>query len=178
MWGGCNLQQISLINEYFSLFREKKNFIMIISCKDTCQKYFQEFMKNTGYILRQPLHRESYICIISSDNGVIYENSQKNEQVYQFKYGAFGFSLNSQIREGKIFIDIPSISCEKEGLVTSGGYNTKEKISFSEIVINNINYSMNRIGLNFVVIDTTGNGIVVDTFNINTHSDATLKINR
>lgn len=47
----------------------------------------------------------------------------------------------------------------------------------SEILVDNIDYSMNRIGINIVVIDKeTGN--IMDSINVNTYSDPSLKINR
>ncbi len=173
----CDLQKVVTLEEYFDLFRKKEKYLMVISCKDTCEKYFQLFAQSTGYDLKKPSYRESYIALISSGEGVIYEKNHINEQVHRFNYGIPAFSLNAQLEKGKVYIDIPKICSEQEGLVTSCGYNAKEKISFSEIVINNINYSMNNIGLNFVVIDTE-NGVVMDSFNINTHNDGSLKLIR
>ena len=47
----------------------------------------------------------------------------------------------------------------------------------SEIMVDNIDYSMNRTGINIVVIDKeTGN--VLDSIHVNTYSDPNLKINR
>lgn len=47
----------------------------------------------------------------------------------------------------------------------------------SEIIVDNIDYSMNRIGINMVVVDKE-TGEVVDSININTYSDPGLKICR
>lgn len=60
--------------------------------------------------------------------------------------------------------------------VKSKGY-TEPGRDRSEIIVDNIDYSMNRIGINIVVIDKE-NGEVVDSININTYSDPGLKINR
>ena len=150
---------------------------MLISCKDTCEKFFEEFTEKSGYLLNKPAYRESYICVISSMDGVLYENKIVNEQIYNLKYGDVHIAIESKIKDGKFVLEVPNVSCQKEALITSCGYNVKERISYSEIFINNINYSLNKIGLNFVVVDAVNNTIV-DAFNVNTHNDSSLKINR
>ena len=61
--------------------------------------------------------------------------------------------------------------------IKSRGFSGTPGRDKSEIFVNNIDYSMNKIGLNIVVIDKE-TGEVVDSVNINTYSDAGLKINR
>ena len=57
----------------------------------------------------------------------------------------------------------------------SEGYRLKKEVS--SIMINNIEYSMNLRGLNFVIIDRIV-GSVVDFFNIDTYGDNSFSINR
>ena len=61
--------------------------------------------------------------------------------------------------------------------IKSRGFSGTPGRDKSEIFVININYSMNKIGLNIVVIDKE-TGEVVDSVNVNTYSDSGLKIYR
>lgn len=149
------LQEITEIGKYFDAFRKNENYLMIISCKDTCEKYFKEFMDLSNFELKKPELRESYIAVISPQ-GIKKETLGKEEILCCFNYGKDDLC---------------------RGTVISLGYDHERKISISEIIINSIDYSMNMIGLNIVVLDISNNS-VVDTFNVNTHGDKDLTIRR
>lgn len=61
--------------------------------------------------------------------------------------------------------------------VKSMGYRGALGTHRSEVVVNNIDYSMNRTGINMVVIDKEI-GKVVDSANVNTYADPGLEIRR
>lgn len=61
--------------------------------------------------------------------------------------------------------------------IKSRGFTESPGRDRSEIIVDNIDYSMNKIGINIVVIDKETGG-VADSININTYSDTGLKINR
>ena len=144
------LCDISDVSEYFEQFKKQDNNMMIISCKDTCEKYFDTFAKAAGIALKKPKFRESYIAIIFPD-GELMEKISSDEIVYRYDYK------------------------KNKGVVTSRGYD--KQTSYSEIVFDSIDYSMNLIGLNIAVIDTSA-GEVIDSFNINTHRDEEITIRR
>ena len=56
-------------------------------------------------------------------------------------------------------------------------YSEDMNTGLAKLVVNNINYSMNRRGLNFIVIDNM-RGRVIDSFNVDSHADPALKIVR
>lgn len=47
----------------------------------------------------------------------------------------------------------------------------------SEIIVDNFDYSMNKTGINIVVIDKE-TGAVADSINVNTYADPGFRINR
>ena len=61
--------------------------------------------------------------------------------------------------------------------VKSKGYTGAMGTHRSEVVVNNIDYSMNRTGINMVVIDKE-TGKVADSVNVNTYADPGLTIHR
>lgn len=140
--------------EYFQNIRKQQDrYTIIISCKDECSRYFKEFLDVFGIQLGTPDKRDSYVAIVSN-NECILEKKSKYQINYSFK-----------LQYNKLFWVT----------VVSEGYRYKKEKS--SILINNIDYSMNKRGLNFVIIDKYY-GCVVDSFNIDTYKDCKFKINR
>lgn len=142
--------------EYFNLILSNSNrYTLFISCKDECSKNFNDFVKISKLPLNTPGVRESYIAVFSN-NKLIKEASFPN---------VIKFSLKVNTKE----------SDSKYVTIISEGFRYKKEKSC--IIINNIDYSMNMRGLNFVVLDNF-TGKVVDFFNIDTYSNRQFKINR
>ena len=160
------LADITDINTYFKEFNKQDDHLMIISCKDNCEKYFDSFAEKTGLALNRPKMRESYVAVIYP-KGEFADKRSDGEIVHRFCFETSD-PLSSKS---------PGTDNGKSGIVVSRGYDTAKKVSISEIMVNNINYSMNLIGLNIAVVDTDS-GEVIDSFNVNTHGDSELKIKR
>lgn len=142
------------VKEYFEILcSEKHRYTILISCKDECSKYFNEFVNTTGLPLHAPENRESYIAVIKNGDVVIEKNSPSILST--------SFRLNTTLPSWITII--------------SEGYRLKKEKS--SILINNIEYSTNLRGLNFVIVDNIS-GNVVDLFNIDTYGDKTLSIKR
>lgn len=131
--------------KYFSdLRREKERYIIVISGKDECSKYFDKFIEVTKLPLKmKPEKRNSYVAIVCGDN-VITEQYSENKISMTFVAKLINQMYISIISEG-----------------------WREKKEKSSIVVNNIDYSMNERGLNIVIIDKDQEN-VFDSFNIDT----------
>ena len=163
------------IKDYFRLISCIDNVLLIISCKDNCDRYFEDFTNLSGLKLSKPSFRESYIAVVSKSI-VINEIKSSDKIIHFFEYDKNGIKFGMD--DSDYFIPkLIEIHEKKSGLVTSKGFDKRTGTSLSEIVVNNIDYSMNMIGLNCILIDVNKN-IVIDSFNVNTHSDEKLKIIR
>ena len=93
---------------------------------------------------------------------------------YEFVAGHSNYSV--EYLDGKL-----KVCCEPlrycKIRIKSKGYHISAGRDRSEVIVDNIDYSMNRTGVNLVVIDKEI-GKVADSININTYSDPNLKINR
>lgn len=139
---------------YFEMLHAVGNrYSIFVSCKDECSRYFKEFVSLSSLSLNSPQKRESYVAVICGGEKVVEKISENRIQ--------YSFRLNIN----------PTLWVT----ITSEGYRLKKEKS--SILINNIDYSMNLRGLNFVVVDNLS-GYVVDFFNIDTYGDKNFSINR
>lgn len=143
-----NLKKISNIDEYLEQIRKDAyRYLVLISVKDTAGFYVSEStyekFKNLG--CKAPvnkMHWNSYASVINLGK-VIFEKVEKDRPV----------SFQSTIGECKI-------SVVSKGLPWG---------NVSQIKINDIDYSINRRGFNFVIYDWMNNQ-VVDTICFDTHT--------
>ena len=140
--------------QYFRCLSEvKEQYTILISAKDECSKLINKFIEISELPITSMKWRESYIAVIV-DGKNFYEKTS-NEKITQ-----------------EVHIEAVNKICVT--MVSEGYRFNKEE---SRILINNIDYSMNLRGLNFVVIDNKS-GYVVDMFNIDTYQDNMFSINR
>lgn len=138
------LQEVS-INDYFKSF-DFSNNIIIISCMDDSSKQWDKFSaKSLLGIAHNIIWRESYIALIDKDSSFIYEEFSKNSINYSH---SFPFGVNLQ--------------------VLSAGYGCTPFVS--SIIIEGVDYSKNKRGLNFVIYNKRLKK-VVDSFNCDFFGD-------
>lgn len=119
--------------------------------------------------------RESYVAII--DDGTVKIDEKSKEEInINYTFAAGHPKCSMEYMDGHLKVDcMPLERCRIR--VKSKGYTEPTGAYKSEIVVDNIDYSINKIGINVVVIDKE-TGKVDDSINVNTYSDGTLKINR
>ena len=171
------MMNITDIKKYFETIRAEKYYTIILSCKDTCSKYWKEFLSATGLKLTvTPAFRNSFVAVVNNEH-VLYEAVSDKVITYH------GTSMGSKqplsiLYEGEnARYIIENAYCTSYIKVLSAGYDESDKTSKSAIWVNNIDYSLDKIGINVVLIDNRC-GEVADTFNVNTHADVNLKIQR
>ena len=168
---------ITDIRKYFEIIRSSKYYTIVLSCKDTCAKYWKDFFTATGLKFTvTPAYRNSFVAVVNN-NHILHEAVSDKVMIYH------GTSMKSKqplsiMYEGESarYI-IENAYCTSYIKVLSAGYDESDRTSRSAILVNNIDYSMNKIGINAVLIDNRC-GEVVDVFNVNTHQDIQLKILR
>lgn len=170
------LREINTLEEYFSKLKTDAKYVIILSGRDECTNYRGKFLEASGLALRKDVQwRDSYVAVI--DEGVVKIDEVSKEEIntdYEFVVGHPDYSVEYLDHKLKVFCVPLHYSRIK---IKSRGFSGTPGRDKSEIFVNNINYSMNKIGLNIVVINKE-TGEVVDSVNINTYSDAGLKINR
>ena len=145
------------VNVYFSYLSGTKGmYTLIISAKDECSRYWNEFIDLSELpLMIAPQPKSAYVAVLQGER-TIFERSDEN-QIY--------ISLSSLV-DG-LFVTVFSEGCRN-------GRRGKEK---NEIRINNIDYSMHGRGLNFVVINNDLKK-VIDSFYIDTWKDNKFEIKR
>ena len=114
------------INNYFSNIQNLQDYIVVISVKDeasTNSKYFRA--KSLLGLKFNVGYRSSYIAIVDKSNNFVYEDSSQEKINYNY-------AINDT------FINIQS-----------AGFNCG---SYSKIIIDGVDYSPNKRGLNIVLI--------------------------
>lgn len=172
-----DMMNITDIRKYFDVIRSSKYYTIILSCKDTCSKYWKEFLVATGLKFTvTPVFRNSFVAIVNN-NQILYEAVSNKVMIYHGTSMKSKQPLNILYQEENARYIIENAYCISYIKVLSAGYDESDKTSRSTILVNNIDYSMNKIGINAVLIDNRY-GEVVDVFNVNTHQDIHLKMQR
>ena len=150
--------------------------MIVLSGRDECATYRGKFLEASDLFLRTDVGwRNSYIAVI--DEGVIRIDEKSDKELhmdYEFVTGHPDYHVEYLDHKLKVCCE-PLRYCRIK--IKSKGFTGSPGRDRSEIIVHNIDYSMNRIGINVVIIDKE-TGAVLDSMNINTYSDAGLKINR
>lgn len=174
--GDVKFRTINDLREYFSQLKADTKYVAVLSCADECSNHLRKFVDVSGLPLHSDIGwRDSYVAVI--DGGTVKIEEKSKEEIntcYEFVTGHPNYSVEYLNHKLSVCCT-PLRYCQIR--VKSKGFTMPTGASKSEIVVNNINYSMNRTGINMVVIDKE-TGEVVDSININTYADATLRINR
>ena len=172
---GSKLRGISNTREYFSILKSDSRYVAVFSCNNECSVKWKSFLEVIGLPLRADLSwRNSYVAVI--DGGVVKIDEKSNKELnidYEFVVGHPSYSveyLDSKLKVCCEPLKNCKIKIKSKGFVSAGMFR-------SEIIVDNIDYSINKTGINIVVIDKE-TGEVADSININTYSDSNLKINR
>lgn len=170
------LRNISGLQDYFSALQTNFNYVLVLSCSDECSAYWRKFVEVSDLSLRTDIAwRESYVAIV--DGGAIKVDQKSREELdidYKFVVGHPKYSVeyvNGQLKVGCEPLEHCKIKVKSKGYTGAMGTHR------SEVVVDNIDYSMNRTGINMVVIDKE-TGKVVDSANVNTYADPGLAIHR
>ena len=170
------LRGINDIREYFSVLQNKTDYVLVLSGSDECSGQWKRFLEVSGLPLRADIGwRESYAAVVDCGAVKVDEKSKGEINInYEFLAGFPKYSVeyvDGELRVGCRPLRYCKIKIKSKGFTGAMG------ACRSEIMVDNIDYSMNRTGINIVVIDKeTGN--VLDSIHVNTYSDPNLKINR
>lgn len=170
------LRNVNNLREYFSILQSKEKYVLIISGSDECSQQWKKFLDVSGIKLRRDVGwRESYVAVVDDGTVKIDEKSKVEMNInYEFIAGHPKYSVEYVNGELKV-VSMPLQYCKIK--VKSKGFTGAMGACRSEILVDNIDYSMNKTGINIVAIDKeTGN--IMDSINVNTYSDPNLKINR
>lgn len=174
--GSSELRGIENLREYFAKLKADEKYVIVLSCKDECSNRWGRFLEAVGFPLRKDVFwRNSYVAVI--DGGVIRIDSRADRELnanYEFVVGHSNYSVEYLDGRLKVCCE-PLRYCKIK--IKSKGFTVSPGRDRSEIMVNNIDYSMNKIGINIVVIDKE-TGAVADSINVNTYADPGLRINR
>lgn len=152
-------------------------YIILISSCHTSIGHWDEFLERQNLGLRSKIgHRASYCAIIDiQEHKVIEKYGKEVQEIHYCVEPEIHMNVNVGKSE-KWHIDIGS-SKSYHITVVSQGYHEEDNSVTSNIFINNIDYSLQRRGINIAVFDKNA-GICIDSFNVDIHGDATFHINR
>ena len=174
--GNSKLTEINDLRKYCAVLRAESKYVVVLSGKDECASQWKRFLEISGFRLRADIQwRDSYVAVLDGETIKIDEISKEELNLnYEFVAGHSNYSV--EYLDGKL-----KVCCEPlrycKIRIKSKGYHISAGRDRSEVIVDNIDYSMNRTGVNLVVIDKEI-GKVADSININTYSDPNLKINR
>ncbi len=170
------LREINNLRDYFAILKADSKYVAVLSGRDECATHRGKFLEISGLPLRTDVQwRNSYVAVIDGGAVRVDEKSAKEINLnYEFVTGHPNYSVEYLDNKLKVCCE-PLRYCKIK--IKSRGFTESPGRDRSEIIVDNIDYSMNKIGLNIVVIDKETGG-VADSININTYSDTGLKINR
>ena len=170
------LREINNLRDYFAMLKSDSKYVAVLSGRDECATHRGKFLEASGLPLRTDVQwRNSYVAVI--DGGAVKVDEKSTKELnfsYEFVAGHPNYSVEYLDNKLKVCC-APLQYCKIK--IKSRGFTESPGRDRSEIIVDNIDYSMNKIGLNIVVIDKETGG-VIDSININTYSDMGLKINR
>lgn len=170
------LRSIHRLEEYFAILKANPNYVLALSGADECSNYFRKFTEVSGLALRRDIvWRDSYAAVV--DGGIVkIDEKSKEELNISYTFAAGHPQCNVEYMDGHLKVDCATLErCKIR--IKSKGFTEPTGAYKSEIVVDNIDYSMNKTGINIVVIDKETGG-AVDSININTYNNPELKINR
>lgn len=170
------LKSIEKLSEYFSFLKVNFNNVIVLSGADECSIQWMKFVETSELPLRKDIKwRDSYVAVIDG-NSVKIDEKSKEELNINYIFTAGHPKCSMEYVSGCLKVEcMPLEQCKIR--IKSKGFTEPTGAFKSEITVDNIDYSMNKTGINMVVINKE-TGKVIDSININTYSDGKLKINR
>ncbi len=170
------LTKIDSLSAYFDLVHVSGNYTIVLSCRDTCSKYWKEFAAAAKIkAAAAPVFRGSFVWAMDGNRLLCDEASTEMIVKHCVSVGDAAIEARYDVEQGSYIIKNTAASTHIR--ILSQGYDVKDGSSRSEIMVNNVDYSMNRRGINVVVINNR-TGKVADSFNVDTFADAKLKMIR
>jgi len=170
------LRETNNLQEYFSILTANPKYVAVFSCRDEGASKWRKFLEVTALPLRGDLlWRNSYVAVI--DGGAVRVDEKSGRELnidYKFVVGHPDYRV--EYLDGKLKVCCEPLKYCRIKII-SKGYTVSGGGDRSEIIVDNIDYSINKTGINIVVIDKE-TGEVADSINVNTYSDPNLKINR
>ena len=158
------------------MLKADPKYVVVLSGRDECSGQLSKFLELSALPLRKDVQwRNSYVAVIDEGTVKIDEKSTGELNLnYEFVAGHPNYSVEYLDNKLKVCC-APLKYCKIK--IKSKGFTESPGRDRSEIIVDNVDYSMNKLGINIVVIDKE-TGEAVDSVNINTYADPGLKINR
>ncbi len=167
------------LDEYFkAVLDDKQDFIIFAAVRETANKYWKKWKtrERLGVKLDLTNHkRKSYCVVIDLCKGCTQEyfNDSSNEMMvnYQILLDKKDVTFGGPLSDKVIIPEVYNV------MMSSKGRYKEEQFQWAKLYINNIDYSLDKMGLNFVVFSPQAHG-VVDSFYVNMWNDDKLTIRR
>lgn len=174
------MYQIANFNEYVKFLVENgKGYMLFLAVSDSVGRFWEEFTERKLLGLTADIkERTSYLAVIDLDEKSTVEFYVGN--VHELKY-----DCSIMLQDRNMFVDSGtasmqpllcyhvSISSKAWEFRQTGG----EFLCWARIMVNNVDYAINRRGLNVVVFSKREH-CVVDSISIDMHADAALRVRR
>lgn len=178
---GKRIYQIENINEYIHLLVEsgKSGYVLFFAVADTAGKYWMNFTeRKTLGLIDSMEYRASYLAVADLDENNTTELYAGTEQELNYHCSIMVEDRNV-LTSRKVMSMQPLLFYQV--YISSKAWKFKkaerETLSWAKIMINNVDYAINRRGLNVVVFSKREH-CVVDSFHVDMHADAALRIRR
>lgn len=170
--GGVNL------NKYIrGILTENHSLVLMFSVCDTAARYWDLFTERNVIGLRDKIdYRTSYVAVYRTDSKKLIERDEASnrELIYDCHIitSNSNFIVSPDLQQIVSYFSVTLSSKAWEWNKTTGEFKC-----WSRILINNVDYSRNKVGLN-VVVFSMDKQCVMDSFNVNLHSDKNLRLIR
>lgn len=160
------------LNGYITdLIDSQRKVILFMSVSDSADRYWNKFTAKDLLNIKTDISnkfRQSYIAVIDIENNKTIEICNHTDKILQYN-GSF-YIPNTEIQDNTG----NSYSYFVFKIISQAYY---QKYHCSRILINNVDYSINKRGLNIVVFDKSYK-CVIDSFNVDMFGDSELRIIR
>ena len=151
--------------------------VLMFSVCDTAARYWDLFTERNVIGLRDKIdYRTSYVAVYRTDSKKLIERDEASnrELIYDCHIitSNSNFIVSPDLQQIVSYFSVTLSSKAWEWNKTTGEFKC-----WSRILINNVDYSRNKVGLN-VVVFSMDKQCVMDSFNVNLHSDKNLRLIR
>lgn len=170
------------LNDYISETVKLDHVVIFVSVCDSANKYWNKFESRHLLNLKEDLARVwrlSYLAIIDKDNDVCIEQLSDKWNGTECHYSFFDIDtsvLTSEVYDSEVIKQYGELLNENNCWIYSCAMDYM-RYTKSSIVINGIDYSINKRGLN-IVIYSKKLGCVIDSISVDTFGDPDLTVKR
>lgn len=169
------------LDEYMEkLIAHKPNYVIFMTVKDTANAYWNNWKTKDALGITSDLsrsRRKSFCSVIIPGQGIVRESFDNSahectlEHSIVIENNSVSYSRDSK---GRLPLTMPHVFIAS---LSSKAREGESQYIWSRIMINNIEYSMNRTGANFVIF-SPDDLCVIDSFYVNFLRDKNLIIRR